>query len=112
MVFIYRFNCTCITIYNVVIEGPTENLLYTSYSTQPTPLVNYIGGIMVSVLILSAVECGFEPQSAQTKDFKIGICCFSVKHAALRRKSIDWLAWNQNNVSEWSDMSTHGLLFQ
>jgi hypothetical protein len=22
------------------------------------------------------------------------------------------LARNQNNVSEWSDMSTHGLLFQ
>jgi hypothetical protein len=27
-------------------------------------------------------------------------------------KSKDWLARNQNNVSEWSDMSTHGLLFQ
>jgi len=25
-------------------------------------------------------------------DFKIGICCFSAKHAALRRKSKDWLA--------------------
>ena len=38
-------------------------------------------------------------------DYKIGICCFSAKHAALRRKSKDWLARNQNNVSEWSDMS-------
>jgi hypothetical protein len=28
----------------------------------------------------------------QTKDYKIGICCFSVKHSALRRKSKDWLA--------------------
>jgi hypothetical protein len=27
----------------------------------------------------------------------------------LRRKSKDWLARNQNNISEWSDMSTHGL---
>jgi hypothetical protein len=27
-------------------------------------------------------------------------------------KSKDWLARNQNNVSEWSDMSTRGLLFQ
>jgi hypothetical protein len=27
------------------------------------------------------------------------------------RKSKDWLARNQNNVSEWSDMSTLGLLF-
>jgi hypothetical protein len=32
--------------------------------------------------------------------------------AALRRKTKDWLARNQNNVSEWSDMSTRGLLFQ
>jgi hypothetical protein len=27
-----------------------------------------------------------------------GICCFSAKHAALVRKSKDWLALNQNNV--------------
>jgi hypothetical protein len=26
--------------------------------------------------------------------------------------SKDWLARNQNNVSEWSDMSIHKLLFQ
>jgi hypothetical protein len=38
--------------------------------------------------------------------YKIGICCFSVNQTALRRKSKDWLAWNQNNVSLWSDMST------
>ena len=67
---------------------------------------------MVSVLASSAVERGFEPQSSQTKDYKIGICCFSAKHAALRRKSKDRLARNQNNVSEWSDMSSCGLLFQ
>jgi hypothetical protein len=24
----------------------------------------------------------------------------------------DWLDWNQDNVSEWSDMSSRGLLFQ
>jgi hypothetical protein len=27
---------------------------------------------------------GFETQSGQTKDYNIGICCFSAKHAALR----------------------------
>jgi hypothetical protein len=47
----------------------------------------------------------------QTKDYKIGICCFSTKHAALRSKSKDWLARNQNNVSEWSDMSTADCYF-
>ena len=67
---------------------------------------------MVCVLASSAVDRGFEPRSGQTKDYKIGICCFSAKHAASRRKNKDWLAWNQNNVSEWSNMSTHGLLFQ
>ena len=71
-----------------------------------------IGGVMVSVLASSATESGFEAQSYQTKDYKIGICCFNAKHAALQRKSKDWLARNQNNVSEWSDNSTRGLLFQ
>jgi hypothetical protein len=47
-----------------------------------------------------------------TKDYKIGICCFFAKHAALRRKGKDWLARNQDNVSEWGDLSTRGLLFQ
>ena len=51
-------------------------------------------------------------RSGQTKDYKIGICCFSTKHATLRRKSKDYLARIQNNVSEWSDMSIRGLLFQ
>ena len=49
---------------------------------------------MVSVLASSAVDRGFEPRSGQTKDYKIGICCFSAKHAALMRKSKDWLARN------------------
>jgi hypothetical protein len=72
--------------------------------------MNRIGGVIVSVLAQSAVDRGFEPRSGQTKDYTIGICCFSAKHAVLRRKSIDWLAWNQDNVSKWSDMSTRGLL--
>jgi hypothetical protein len=60
---------------------------------------NRNGGVMVSVLASSAVDCEFEPRSGQTKENKIGICCFSATHAALRRKSKDWLAWNQSNVS-------------
>jgi hypothetical protein len=74
--------------------------------------LNRISGVMVSVLASSVVDRGFESRSGQTKYYKIGICCFSAKHAALRRKSKDWLARNQHNVSEWSDMSTRGLLFQ
>ena len=53
----------------------------------------------------SVVDCGFEPWSDQTKNYKIGICCLSAKHAALRRKSKDWLAGNQVNVSKPGHMS-------
>jgi hypothetical protein len=54
---------------------------------------------MVRVLASSSVDRGFGPRSGQTKDYKIGICCFSAKHAALRRKSKDWLAsQNRNNT--------------
>ena len=74
--------------------------------------MNSIGGGMVSVLDSSAVDRGFEYRLCQTKDYKIGICCFSAKHAALRRKSKDCLALNQDNVSEWGDMSIRALLFQ
>ena len=70
-----------------------------------------IGGVMVSVLALSAVERGFEPRSGQTKYYRIGICCFSTKHVALRKKSKDWLTLNQDNASECGDMSIRGLLF-
>jgi hypothetical protein len=55
---------------------------------------------MVRVLTSSTVD-----RLGKTKDYKIGICCFSAKHAALRRKSKDWLARNRDNLCEWSDMS-------
>ena len=42
---------------------------------------------------------------------QVGMCCFSM-HAALMSKIKDWLALNEDNVSEWSDMSIHGLYFQ
>ena len=73
---------------------------------------NCISGVMVSVLTSSGVDREFETRSGQTKDYEIGICFFSTKHAALRKKSKNWLAQNQDNVSEWGDMSIRGLLFQ
>ena len=78
----------------------------------PVCCENRFDGVMVSVLVSNAVDRGFEPRSGQTKDYKIGIYCFSDKHTAVRRQSEDWLARNQNNVSEWSDMSICRLLFQ
>ena len=70
---------------------------------------------MVSLITLSVVDRGFEPQSDQTKDYKFGICSISTTHAVLRRKSKDLLAQNQNIdiiVSEWGNMSIRRLLFQ
>ena len=66
---------------------------------------NRIGGVMVSVLASSAVDHEFEHRSGQTKDYEIGICCFSAKHTSLRGKSKDWLARYQDNVSPWGYMS-------
>ena len=54
------------------------------------------------ILQRSVVDHGFEPWSDQTKEYAHSI----------KEKSKDWLAENQDNVSEWSNMSTCGLLFQ
>ena len=53
---------------------------------------------MVSVLASSAEDRWFESQHGQTKEYEIGICYFSDKHAALRRKGTEWLARNHDNV--------------
>jgi hypothetical protein len=71
--------------------------------------VNCISSIMVSVCASSVVDLWFECWLGQTKDYEIAICYLS---AALRSKSKDRLAQNQDNVSEWGDMSIHSLLLQ
>jgi hypothetical protein len=48
---------------------------------------------MVSMLASSAVDRGFELRSGQTKDYDIGICCFSAKHAA--RANTGWFGIRQ-----------------
>ena len=67
---------------------------------------------MVSVLASNAVDRGFIFRSGQIKDYKIGSWCFSSKHTALRGKSKDWLAQNQDYVAEWDNTSFRRLLFQ
>jgi hypothetical protein len=54
-------------------------------------------------LTSSAVDQRFEPLAGKP-DYKIDICCFSAKQAALRSKSKDWLTQNQDYVSERSDI--------
>ena len=56
------------------------------------------------------VDRVFESRSGQTKDYKIGICCFSAMHTVLRRNSL--FARNQDNVPEWGDISIRRLLFR
>jgi hypothetical protein len=46
------------------------------------------------MLAPSEGDCGFKPRSCQTKDYNIGICCFSAKDTASRSKSKERLAWN------------------
>ena len=71
---------------------------------------NCIDSVIFSVLDLSLVDRGFQPWSDKTKGYKIGICCFCAKHTAfLRGKSKHWLTPNQDNVSKWSNISSHGL---
>ena len=53
-------------------------------STNYEKKVSFIGGVMVSVLALNAVDRVFEPRSGQIKDNEIGICFLSAKHATLQ----------------------------
>jgi len=39
------------------------------------------------------------------KDFEFGICCLSAEDTALRSKSKNWLARNQDNVSGMTCLS-------
>ena len=61
--------------------------------------MNQICGVFVSVLVWIAVDRGFERQSGQTKDYNIGICCFSALLPALRGNNKYEFAYVQHNVS-------------
>ena len=68
---------------------------------------------MVSMLTSSVVCHGFEYRTGQTKTLKLVFAAspLSTKYAALRIKSRDWMARNQDNLSEFNNMSTYRLLF-
>ena len=96
-----------ISLISITTTGPSEPFVfkvnYRSFCS------NRIGDVIVSVFALSSVDHGFQARSVQTKLYKIGICWFSAKHAALRRKRKDWFALNHENVYERSVMTTQGL---
>jgi hypothetical protein len=53
---------------------------------------------MVIMLASRVVDLGFKPWTGQTKDYKIGICCFSAKQTAIRIKNKHCLVQNHGNV--------------
>lgn len=68
---------------------------------------------MVSVFASSVADGKLKaPRSGLAKDCNIGSCLFHAKHAVLRSNSRKSLDRNQDDASEWSDMSIHCLLFQ
>jgi hypothetical protein len=81
--------------------NPQSTTLKASMLTITPPMNSQSTTLKASMLTITPP---MNPQSGQSKDYKIGICCFSAKHAASRRKNKDWLARNQDNVSEWSDI--------
>jgi hypothetical protein len=90
-------------------QGTYITLNKASITDASCQFLDRIGGVMVSKLASSAVGRRSQSLSGQTKYYKIGIRCFSAKHAALSRKSKDWLARNRDNVFEWGDMSIRGF---
>jgi len=71
-----------------------------------------IYGVMIGIFASKVGDRVFETRSGQTKDNTVGMCCFSAKHAVLRIKNKHRLALNQENVSDWSDISIRVLFFQ
>ena len=74
--------------------------LYKQLMNKDITEMNRVGGVMVNA-------SSGRSWSDQTKDYNIGICCLSAKHAALRSKDKYWLSQNQVNV-ELSDMYSLG----
>ena len=65
---------------------------------------------MVGVLASSEVNRGFEHRWVILKTIKLVFFGFTPKQPVLRRKRKDWLAQNQDNVSEWGDVYIHGFV--
>ena len=60
-------------------EERNNKIIRCNESNKSPTFVNRISGTMVSVLVSSVVDIGYDPRSVQTKDYKIGNCCFSAK---------------------------------
>ena len=70
---------------------------------------NRVNCVMVSVIVSMAVECVFWSRRINPRTIKLVFTASPQKrhHEGVRAKT-----GNQNNLSVWSDMPTHELLFQ
>ena len=73
-----------------------KGIILLKRSTEHEPSCHHL---KIFPLVSSVVDRGFKPWSSQNKDYKIGICSFSAKHAALRRKSS--LVGSESGWSVW-----------
>jgi hypothetical protein len=62
----------------------TNHFIYQSLQLHKLSKLSHINHI--SVLASNGIDRGLEPWSGKIKGYKIGICCFSAKHAALNLK--------------------------
>jgi hypothetical protein len=69
-----------------------------------TTIKTYGTASMDSVLASSVVDCGFEPRSGQTKDNKIGICCFNANSALFQ-------LYHGENMLIFNEMMMRSALF-
>ena len=68
--------------------------------------------LIVIVFAFSTIVHWFEPWSSQNKGYSIVICYFSAKHPTFRIKNKNLIVRIMDNLFKWSNMSTHGQLFQ
>ena len=54
-------------------------------------LLKRLSGVAVFMLVSGVLYFLFDSWAGQTKDYKLGICCFSTENAALRNKKNDYL---------------------
>ena len=71
------------------ISDRVRSMAHFHESIQSQVLRFVLGHTLLYELCLILIDRGFEPRSDQTKDYKIGFCFFSAKHAALRNKRND-----------------------
>ena len=83
-------------IYTLIYLPTLKGIILLKRSTEHEPSCHHL---KIFPLVSSVVDRGFKPWSSQNKDYKIGICCFSAKHAALRRKSS--LVGSESGWSVW-----------